>query len=541
MARHHLGLLGSVLVLAGCGGGDEPPTTAGPAGPPPIVNENGVVPSVTCPGTPGCEKAEGPLLVGAAARTITPELETWDDTNENGEWDEGEPFEDVNGNGAWDGVWLAGFGAGRAAKSVHDDVWSRVLTFQQGDVSFGVVSLDLVGFFQQDAVKVRLAAKARGLDFDHILVASTHTHEAPDTMGMWGAFTGESGYEDEYIQYIVDRTVDALAEAKQGERAASLKMARAEAPELVNDTRTPILLDQSIHAAQFIDEAGAPFATMVVWGNHPEALGSSNQALTSDYPHYLRETMEAQYPGTTTVFLSGTLGGLSTTIGIVGCPDATGADTCPQGTFERAEYVGAGAAAAAIAALEGSAATVEESPALGFRRRSFFVQPTNTGLALLVITRVLPREVYSRDHKIIPKDELIGLGISAVQEGDVLIASEMNGLHIGPLAIATVPGEIYPELWLSKPGGGSYIEQPENRDFPDATLETPLQALLPAGVMPVIVNNANDALGYILPKAQFDFAPPYAYDPEGQYGEQNSIGYEMGPTLTREFAAMYGK
>jgi hypothetical protein len=318
-----------------------------------------------------------------------------------------------------------------------------------------------------------------------------------------------------------------------------MKIAAAEAPELVNDTRLPEVVDQTIHAVQFLDEADAPFATLVVWGNHPEALGSDNTQVTSDYSHYLRETLEAQYPGATAVFMNGTLGGLMTTIGIVGCPDATGAQTCPQGTFERAEYVGAGAAEAAIAALDGGAATVERDASIGFRRRSFFVQPTNTSLALAVLTGLLPRDVYSKDGKLIPEEQKASYSLGSVLEGEVLVGTELNGLHIGPLAIATVPGELYPELWLVKEDGSSYIEQPENADFPGADLETPIQAVLPAGVTPIIVNNANDALGYILPQAQFDDAAPHAYDPEGQYGEQNSVGYTMGPTITGEFAAMY--
>ncbi|EYF04725.1 hypothetical protein [Chondromyces apiculatus] len=542
MARLPLTILGSVLFVAGCAG-EEAPGPGGPGGPPPIVDANGVVPNYACPGSPGCEKAEGPLLVGVAARPITPVLETWDDLDGDGVRGDGEPFDDVNGNGEWDGVWLAGFAAGRAATEIHDDVWSRVLTFEQGDVSVAMVGLDLVGYFQQDVVKVRLEAAARGLDFDHVVVTSTHTHEGPDTMGMWGAEFGTTGYQEEYIQHIVTQTVDALAEAKASQKAARMKVARGEAPELVNDTRLPEVIDQSIHAAQFIDEAGAPFATLAVWGNHPEALGSDNTQLTSDYVHYLREGLEERYPGTTTVFLSGPLGGLMTTIRITGCPDAAGVETCPQGTFERAEYVGKGAADAAIAALEGSGATIEDSPSLAFRRRSFFIQPTNTGLALLVLTGVLHRDVYSRDKKLIPREQQALLSLTNVKEGDVLIGTELNGVHVGPLAIAMVPGEIYPELWMLKPDGSSYIERPEGGDFSDAMPETPIQAVLPAGVTPVIVNNANDALGYILPQTQFDDAPPYAYgeETEPQYGEENSVGYTMGPTLTKEFAAMYGR
>jgi len=527
------------LAAAGCSGETNPPSPPAKPEPPPIVDDQGRVPDLSCPGTAGCEKAEGDLLVGVAKRAITPTFESWDDKNQNGTRDEGESFDDKNGNGVWDGIWMAGFGQGRAAQSIHDDSWSRVLTFEQGDVSVGVVILDLVGLFHQDVVKVRLAAKAKGLDFDHILVATTHDHEARDTMGMWGQTFGTTGYDPSYIDYLVGQTVDALAEARAGQRRARLKVARAEAPELVNDTRFPKVIDQSIHTLQFIDDAGSPFATAVFWGNHPEALGSSNHEFTSDYPHFLRQTIEAHWPETTSLFLNGTLGGLTTTIGIKGCPDANGNETCPQGTFERAEYVGKGAADAAIAAIEGSDAQVIDKPALAVRRKSFFLQPTNGGLVLLVMAGVMPRDVFYADGRMVPPEERASLNVNEVLNGDVVLATEVNGIHLGPVAIAAVPGELYPELWLTKPDGSSYIEKPDGGDFPDAEAETPMQSVLPKDSIKIIVNNANDALGYIIPKTQWDTDPPRAYKNDGQYGEENSVGYTSAPTITSQFAAMY--
>ncbi|NUO49864.1 MAG: hypothetical protein HOV80_13500 [Polyangiaceae bacterium] len=125
-------------------------------------------------------------------------------------------------------------------------------------------------------------------------------------------------------------------------------------------------------------------------------------------------------------------------------------------------------------------------------------------------------------------------------DGKLAIQTEVNLIQIGPVAIATVPGELYPELWLAKPGGGSYVEAPAGGDYPDAPAEAPLQSLLPSGSVPVIINNGNDALGYILPMSQWDEDAPYAYGEteEPQYGEQNSLGAEMAGTIASEFGAM---
>ncbi|MRG95566.1 hypothetical protein [Polyangium spumosum] len=535
-------LVASILApaLAGCGGGEtkEPPA----ATPTPIVDAQGRATNLNCPGAVGCEKAEGDLRVGASAQKITPTIETWTDTNQNGEWDEGEAYEDKNGNGRWDGVWLAGFGNGRAATGVHDDVWARVVVLEQGDVSVGMVSLDLVGYFQEYVLDIRQAAAAEGLDFDHVLVASTHVHEARDTMGMWGRDPSTSGIDPAYMDHIVKQTVLALKEAKAAQKKAKLVVAQAQAPELVNDTRRPFVIDQNITTLQFQDESGAVMTNMVFWGNHPEALGSKNTLLTSDYPHYLRETMEAKWPGAPTVFFSGLLGGLTTTIGIVGCPDFAGMETCEQGTWERAEYVGKGAAEAAIAALEGGSTVKDDAPSLAFRRRSFLLPATNISLGIAVLSGLMPREVYWWDGKRVTEAERPGLGAGLLLSGDVVIASEVNGIHIGPVAIATAPGELYTELWLLTPGGSSYIESPDGADYPDALAEVPVQSVLPEGSIKVMVNNANDAIGYVIPLPQWDQVPPYDYvADDDQYGEENSSGYQAGPIITQEFVKMYAE
>ena len=43
-----------------------------------------------------------------------------------------------------------------------------------------VVSLDLVGLFNNDVVRIRDAVKAAGVDVDHVIVQSTHVHETAD-------------------------------------------------------------------------------------------------------------------------------------------------------------------------------------------------------------------------------------------------------------------------------------------------------------------------------------------------------------------------
>jgi hypothetical protein len=52
----------------------------------------------------------------------------------------------------------------------------------------------------------------------------------------------------------------------------------------------------------------------------------------------------------------------------------------------------------------------------------------------------------------------------------------------------------------------------------------------------MIVGLANDELGYIIPKRQWDEKPPFAYGrTSAQYGEINSVGPDTAPILCEEF------
>jgi hypothetical protein len=52
----------------------------------------------------------------------------------------------------------------------------------------------------------------------------------------------------------------------------------------------------------------------------------------------------------------------------------------------------------------------------------------------------------------------------------------------------------------------------------------------------MLIGLANDELGYIIPKRQWDEKPPYCYGrKKPQYGEANSCGPETAPTICSAF------
>lgn len=530
-----LSLLASLPLALGC-----PPPTEEPR---PLLDssrfadDQGLATPLVCPGSLGCEGAGEALYAGVAARKVTPLVEAWEDLDGDGKRGPSEPFTDEDGDGEHDAFWLAGFSMGRAATGVHDDLWARAVTFERGDVSIGLVALDFVGLFHPDVVRVREGAKAAGLDFDHVLVATTHNHEAPDTMGIWGPDPSQRGYDPAYVDFVVAEAVAALADAKAGQRRARLEVAQGSTPGLIADSRQPLVIDETITAVKLVGDDDATFGTLAFWGNHPEALGGQNTLVTSDYPHFLRERLETAFEGSTSVFFTGVLGGLMNPLHVVGCPNEEGVATCDD-DFEKARYIGEGAAEVALAALAGDDVLVDSDPLLGVRRKAVLIEASNLKLAIAMKGGLIQRPLYTPEGRRVDSDQIEHVPLDELLR-DLRTGTEVDVLHIGPLDLLAIPGELYPELWLLREDGSSFIEHPENADFPDAEAETPLMALVPSGRLPVILNNANDALGYIIPKPQFDAAPPFAYVPSGQYGEDNSLGPEIAPTLARAIADVY--
>ena len=100
-----------------------------------------------------------------------------------------------------------------------------------------------------------------------------------------------------------------------------------------------------------------------------------------------------------------------------------------------------------------------------------------------------------------------------------------------------MPAEIYPELVL----GGIQDPQDPGADFPGAPRERPLQALLTADYR-MVLGLANDEIGYVIPRSQWDARKPFAYGrAEDQYGEVNSVGPSAAGRLAEAFARLLGR
>lgn len=434
-----------------------------------------------------------PLQVGFAKRAITPTI----------------------GGRA---VYLAGFGNDRRATGIHDELWARAMALSDGRLTLAIVSVDLIGVFHADVMRAR-ALLERRVPGARLVVASTHNHEGPDTMGLWGCYRFSSGVDPGYLARVRGEIVEAAADALSRLAPARLVLGSARTPGLIEDGRLPRVIDDTLVAIQAVAADGRTLGALVNWSSHPEALGGQNTLVTSDYPHFLRERVEATLGGTC-VFVVGSIGGLMTPIGV----KLQGVDgrQIAKDSFELARAVGERAADAALAALRAGRASA--SFALEHRSATVFVPLENRLFRLAALLGVLDRPLFIRGQR-----------ATALFGEDLM--SEVGYLRLGEAEALLVPAEIYPELVL----GGIQDPQDPAADHPGAPRERALFTLLRSEHR-MVFGLANDEIGYLIPRTQWDARKPFAYGrSEDQYGEINSVGAAAAARLAEAFERLLAR
>ncbi len=386
---------------------------------------------------------EARLRAGVAAVPITP-------FGENSDWSGPREPSGVWGDGQ-SRIWLAGFGANRPAVGKHDDLWARALVLESGRTKVALVSLDLIGYYQNAGYYGVEHAKRLlkpGLGLTEIIASSTHNHEGPDTIGLWGAGFGRDGKYADYLKFVDRQIARAISEAADPARMAEVRARFG----MTNPQRSPALRGLQVRTGHrppdFFDEElrviqlthgrgprrGQVLATLVNWNTHPESMESRNQMLTSDFPHYVREAVEKKYSGTA-VYFSGDIGAAE----IVGDAERRGGPDYeeiggrrfpldpktrrPVISFERTQAIGEAVAQAAFEALQ--AGREGRVRSLSVRSLRITSPVTNPGYLALIKAGVLTN-------------------ISNTPEPQVTTA--LYHLRLGPADIITLPGEIFPEL-----------------------------------------------------------------------------------------------
>ena len=465
------------------------------------------------------------LSAGFSAVVITPTVsDTWVDNNKDFQFSEkdGDSYIDVNGNGKFDAVWIAGYQNKRPAQGVHDDLWARTMILDDGKTRIALVAIDVIGFMADDIIDVRKNLPAEW-GVTYTIITSTHTHEGPDLIGMWGGSDYSSGVSPEYLRFVKDKILESIHQAVVKIRPAKITFAQdLEGPKhLVTDSRDPKVLDYGLRVLLATDaKTDTTLGTLIAWANHPETLEDKNLLISSDFPHYVREAFEHgvsrgdsvihKGKGGVSIYVNGAIGGLMTTSSELGIVDLFNQKEYVEASFEKAEAQGQHLALLALKAIDSNATQLDQS-SISLRAKTFNLPMDNKLYRLGAAMGIFSR------------------GLS----GWWKIRTEISVWQLGPATFLHEPGELYPEI----ANGG--VETPTGQDYLKSQIETPsLRELMP-GKFKFIIGLSNDMIGYIIPKSQWDETAPFTYkNKEAPYGEINSVGPETGPIMYRELKSI---
>jgi len=362
-------------------------------------------------------------------------------------------------------AWLAGFNPFRRSKGVHDPITVRSIVLKKGGAKVALVAADLLGLMKPEVEKIRaMLPEFRG---DLVIVGATHVHSAPDTMGMWG------GVSDDYMEFIRQAVVITVREADLNAVPARIMAGTGDIPDgAVKNSRITDMLDLRVEVLQFVAEAGgSAIATLVNYACHPEVLWNDNRLITSDFVHYLRESLEERGAGVV-LYFNGAQGAMVT-------PDvAVNHKGDEVHTFEEARRI-------TDLMLQGVNRAMDNAEP---------VEPSPMRWATSQFTVPVDNKLFQKAHK-------LGL-LNRMMYRPNLAYTETTALRIGDVTMITVPGEARPDIGLRlKAATGS--------------------------PHPILLGITQDELGYIMPPEAFE-------DPLFRYEVSMSPGKNASEKIVRE-------
>lgn len=191
---------------------------------------------------------------------------------------------------------LGGFARLRwASEGVRDPVAARALVLAEPGCAAALVAVEILlvpGDLARAAAA--LARERSGLPLDEVVLVATHTHAGPG--GYWRSFAGERAatgpYDAAVFQRIAERIAEAVARAAASLQPASLRISRAEEPDLARN-REEERVDGRLLALRATGADGRILGELIVFPAHPTILGGDNRLVSGDWPGALARSRPA--------------------------------------------------------------------------------------------------------------------------------------------------------------------------------------------------------------------------------------------------------
>lgn len=344
---------------------------------------------------------------------------------------------------------------------VHDDLFARALVLEHGQQSMAILSVDSIGFdncilgerrnFTQEWR--RKVADRTGLKPDHLMLAATHTHAAPETIGLTPIrqLPGVAQWLETYLQKLADAVVEAwqnrvpvrafygIKEVCGIERYRRIVLNNGKLsvhgpvpPQA--QVHVPWQLDESLTAVSFERLDGGLHAALLNYTAHP-VISMLLPEVSADYPGAATAVVEQQFSNSVCLFTNGAAGNINTIKVSTNFDDVAG--------------IGQNLGRAAVA-------TIQESLAgQPFKTSGTNIRSDRIALRPRPCPSVVDAEKIANQTALNRDGTVTRLALK-LAEGPP--RGELQAMRLGPLRWVSFPGEPFVETGLAlKQAGANFV------------------------------------------------------------------------------------
>ncbi len=212
-------------------------------------------------------------------------------------------------------VQLGGYGArlNMPPTGVHDPIYARVLALRYGDQQAAIVALD---HLLVPGSLTREVLNATRLKPDQLFMAASHTHCAPDAMGMNERMRfpipGVATFVPEFLRFTAARVSEAVQQAFARLQPARLALHAEPIPNLNRNRRGRGITDPTMTVVRVSTPTRKPIALLVIYAAHPTIYPHTMMEVSAEFPGVLQNGLEQTIgDGTIALYLNGAQGDVS--------------------------------------------------------------------------------------------------------------------------------------------------------------------------------------------------------------------------------------
>lgn len=302
-----------------------------------------------------------------------------------------------------------------------------------------------------------------------------------------------------------------VEQAYEDRREGSLYLGSHAAPDILRDSRPPIVFSDLLTRLRFAPNDGTREIYFLNFASHSESLLGKNSLVSADFPHYLRKEIREK-TGAETIYFVGAIGGLIRM------------KELDEDNIKSTEIAGSKLAEATFA-IENE---VKLTPQIGVIKQEFYAEAKN--FALLLAAKF---GLINAQRKAISTKKYTGY----------VLQTEMTYFEIGSLKMLLIPGEIFPELVY-----GGYLSAEESAEGKGPEVNPAPLTEIAGDKNMLVFGLANDEIGYIVTPNDFFLHPVSSYldggkDASGRrhYEETNSLGPNTAYKIAEVFTGMMKK